>query len=113
MVPFLLALSLHLYTIVASVAPGDEDQLLCENLRLARAAPIPAYSANMRVLMDSWNYQNLLPSRIGAVWDQVDNDENNPSGMTTNVGHLRCTVARHIIILSDAMMIIFLVDSAV
>ena len=87
MVPFLLAFTLHLYSIVASVAPGDEEPL-CENLRVARAAPIPAYSANMRVLMDSWNYQNLLPPRIGAVWDQVDNDMNNDAGTTTNVNRL-------------------------
>ena len=46
---------------------------------------MPAYSANMRVLMDSWNYLNLLPPRIGAVWDQVDNDVNNPDRFTTNV----------------------------
>ena len=68
----------------SSVAPGDEEPL-CEQLRVIGVAPIPAYSANMRVLMDSWNYQNLLPERTGAVWDQVDNDGNNPSGTTTNV----------------------------
>ena len=68
----------------SSVAPEDEEPL-CEALRAHEVAPIPAYSANMRVLMDSWNYQNLLPTRIGAVWQQVDNDVNNPSGITTNV----------------------------
>ena len=87
MAPFLLTLSLHLYIIVitvGAVAPGDEDPL-CEQFRAVGAAPILAYSANMRVLMDSWNYYNLLPVRTGTVWDQVDNDENNPSGLTTNV----------------------------
>ena len=88
MVHFLLALSLYLYKIilVGTVAPGDEEPV-CEPVRAVGAAPIPAYSANMRVLMDSWNYQNLLPSRFGAVWDQVDNGTNNPSygGVTTNV----------------------------
>ena len=68
----------------ASVAPEDEEPL-CEQLRSQGAAPIPAYSANMRVLMDSWNYQNLLPPRPGAVWEQVDNDTNNLSEITTNV----------------------------
>ena len=68
------------------VAPGDEWPL-CEQLRAQGTAPIPAYSANMRVLMDSWNYQNLLPERVRAVWQQVDNDENNPSVTTTNVSH--------------------------
>ena len=68
----------------SSVAPEDEEQH-CELLRAQGAAPIPAYSANMRVLMDSWNYQNLLPPRAGAVWEQVDNDTNNHIGETTNV----------------------------
>ena len=69
----------------SSVAPGDEDQLFCEILRSIGAAPTPSYSANIRVLMDSWNYQTLLPPRSRAMWDQVDNDENNPTNMTTNV----------------------------
>ena len=69
----------------SSVAPGDEDQSVCEQYRALGGAPKPAYSANMRVLMDSWNYQNLLPPRAGAVWDQMDNDGNNPSDVVTNV----------------------------
>ena len=87
MAPFLLELSFNLYIIVivgSTVAPGDEEPL-CEQFRAEGVVPIPAYSANMRVLMDSWNYQNLLPTRTGAVWDQVDNDDNNPSGITANV----------------------------
>ena len=68
----------------SSVAPGDEEPL-CGDLIAAGIALIPTYSANMRVLMDSWNYQNLLPPRTGAVWDQVDDDTNNPDGVTTNV----------------------------
>ena len=84
MAPFLLALSLQFYTVVTTVSPGDEE-IICESLRAQGAAPIPAYSANMRVLMDSWNYRNLLPPRIGAVWDQVDNDKNNDATVITNV----------------------------
>ena len=68
----------------SSVAPGDEEPF-CEQLRAEGAAPIPANSANMRLLMDSWNYQSLLPPRPGAVWDQVDNDTNNRVGEITNV----------------------------
>ena len=67
-----------------SVAPEDQIEY-CKGLRAQGVAPIPAYSANMRVLMDSWNYVQLLPPRTGAVWDQVDNDTNNPDGVTTNV----------------------------
>ena len=86
MVPFLPTLSLYLYTIVVvgTTAPGDEEPR-CEQLRSDGIVPIPAYSANIRVLMDSWNYLDLLPPRTKAVWDQVDNDENNLSGLTTNV----------------------------
>ena len=69
----------------SSVAPGDEDQSVCEQYRALGGAPKPAYSANMRVLMDSWNYQNLLPDRTGAVWDQVDTDMNNAELETANV----------------------------
>ena len=76
-----------------SIAPGDEEPL-CEKLRAQGTAPIPAYSTNMRVLMDSWNYQNLLPDRTGSVWDQVDNDKNNPRGLTTNVSQLYCIDGR-------------------
>ena len=71
----------------SSVAPGDED-LLCEPLGTA-------YSANMRVLMDSWNYVSILPNTINdaeAVWRQVDNDENNRGGLTTNVSHLNIII---------------------
>ena len=77
---FLLTLTLlHISTIAGStVAPGDEAPR-CEQLRALKVTPIPAaYLDNMRVLMDSWNYENLLPPHIGAVWDQVDNDGNNP-----------------------------------
>ena len=85
---FFLALSLHLCTVVKTVAPGDEEAVLCEQLRATGAAPTPAYSTNMRVLMDSWNYRILLPPRTGAVWDQVDNDTNNDLGLTTNVSFI-------------------------
>ena len=76
---------------VASLDMSSRDQLMektCEELRAKGAAPTPAYSTNMRVLMDSWNYQNLLPPRMGAVWDQVDNDMNNDLELTTNVSFI-------------------------
>jgi hypothetical protein len=73
--------------ISAGVAPGDEESI-CSNLRSRGSAPIPAYSANMRVLIDSWNYQDLLPPRTAAVWDQVDNDVNNSPAETTNVSFI-------------------------
>ena len=84
MFPALILVFIFVSVPVTGVAPGDEAPL-CEQLRPLRAAPIPVYSANVRVLMDSWNYQTLLPPHIGAVWDQVDNDMNNPSETTTSV----------------------------
>ena len=85
MVPvFVLALIAVTAQAAAGVAPGDEEQL-CRDLMAEGVVPIPAYSTNMKVPMDSWKYQNLLPPRTRAVWDQVDNDVNNPTGTITNV----------------------------
>ena len=72
--------------LAAEVAPGDEEPL-CQQLRAGGVAPIPGYAPNMRPLMDSWNYQDLFPPRIGAVWDQVDNDTSNRNEVTTNVSY--------------------------
>ena len=66
------------------VAPGDEEGL-CDNLRSLGTVSTPDYDPTMVILMDSWNYQNLLPPRSGAVWQQVDNDTNNDVQFTTNV----------------------------
>ena len=66
------------------VAPGDESRI-CPRLRELGTAPTPGYNPTMRILMDSWNYQNLLPNRSEAVWQQVDNDVYNPVMVTTNV----------------------------
>ena len=76
---------------VDGTAPGDEDDI-CVGLRTDGFAPTPRYSPTMRILMDSWNYQNLLSPRFGHVWTQVDNDNNNPLGQTTNVSASRQTV---------------------
>ena len=70
--------------LAAGIAPEDREPL-CLMLRAQGAAPIPEYTPNMSVLMDSWDYQNLLPDRAGAVWQQVDNDTNNVEQLTTNV----------------------------
>ena len=82
-VPLFLSV-ISVVVVAAGVAPGDEEDL-CGGLRTSGVAPVPAYEANKGILMDSWNYQNLLPPRIGAVWQQVDNDSNNRVGVTTNV----------------------------
>ena len=66
------------------VAPGDEEEL-CDDLRSSGTVPTPDYDPTMVILMDTWNYHNLLPPRSGAVWQQVDNDTNNDVLFTTNV----------------------------
>ena len=86
MVVVLLTLDLLLQLLVAvsAVAPGDEEPF-CDVLRQRGSIPTPDYDLTMKVLMDTWNYNNLLPPRMGAVWEQVDNDVNNPPAVTTNV----------------------------
>ena len=65
-------------------APGDEDSHCTETLP-SLGVNILDYPPEVKPLMDSRNYQQLLPSNIGAVWQEVDNDSNNLSGTTTSV----------------------------
>ena len=66
------------------VTPGDEASI-CAQLRAVGSALTPDYDPSTQVLMDSWNYQNLLGDRNFAVWQQVENDMNNMITSTTNV----------------------------
>ena len=84
MIVLLALVLLNVLVKVCTVAPGDIDPI-CSELRRNGIAPKPAYTPNMSVLMDSYDYRNLLPSRTGAIWQQVDNDDNNNPGITTNV----------------------------
>ena len=86
-----LVLAFIFVIVSAGVAPGDEEAALCKHLRAHGVAPTPAYSTNVRVLMDFWNYRTIL-DRPGAVWDQVDNDMNNDQSLTTNVILYRKTI---------------------
>ena len=70
---------------IDGVAPGDEDQLCTETLQAAGVFSRPYYPTNIKVLMDSYNYETLLPPQQNPVWQQVDLDTNNPPGTTTNV----------------------------
>ena len=67
--------------------PGDEDPHCTETLP-SIGVNILDYPPEVKPLMDSRNYQQLLP----PVWQQVDNDNNNPGSTTTNVscctGHI-------------------------
>lgn len=67
-------------TVVSSLAPGDEDPF-CSVLNNGSAG-VPL---NSKILLDSYNYLNLLPPHTGAVWQVVGNDNNNLQGGATIV----------------------------
>ena len=62
-----------LVSIISARAPGDGD-LFCTNEMPSRGTIPPIYSPNLRILLDSYNYVNLLPPHDNAVWQAVDND---------------------------------------
>ena len=65
-------------------APGDAQSHCTETLP-SIGTNILDYPPEVKPLMDSHHYQQLLPPNMGAVWQEVDNDNNNPSGTRTNV----------------------------
>ena len=80
---------LAVITVSNGVAPGDENQL-CPEIREQGILSAIAYSVNMRVLMDSWNYEALLNDHNRrAVWDEVNNDTSYMSrvSLTMHVVH--------------------------
>ena len=60
-------------------APDDADPFCTETLP-GNGINILDYAPEVRPLMDSRHYQNLLPPHMNPVWQRVDNDNNNPSG---------------------------------
>ena len=81
------ALSLIFLTGVASAAmaraPGDGDAFCSLHSTFVKHSV-----SNIKVLMDSFNYFNLLPPHEGAVWQQLDLDDNNVPGEGTEVCRL-------------------------
>ena len=75
-------LLLFLTSVSAQTTPGDEDSFCVS--RLGGANNIKG----VKVLLDSRHYQQLLGVG-GAVWDQIDLDDNNPPGFVnpTHVSH--------------------------
>ena len=65
-------------------APGDEDSFCLVDLPRI-GSNILDYSPEVKPLMDSRHYRQLLPPNMGAVWQTVDNDANNPSNTRTSV----------------------------
>ena len=65
-------------------APGDAE-LFCTEELPSVGVNILDYPPEVKPLMDSRHYRQLLPPSSGAVWQKVDNDTNNPSGTRTSV----------------------------
>ena len=65
-------------------APGDANPFCTETLP-GIGYNILDYAPEVKPLMDSRHYQNLLPPHQNAVWQEVDNDNNNPAYITTDV----------------------------
>ena len=65
-------------------APGDADPF-CTEVLPSVGVNILNYAPQVKPLMDSRHYQNLLPPHADAVWQRVDNDNNNPVGTATDV----------------------------
>ena len=78
----LLLLHQSCQLVIAASAPDDRDTFCVTGSSMT---PPPVHPPNYRVLMDSFNYINLLPPHFGAVWQSVDNDTNNQAGRGTEV----------------------------
>ena len=78
-----LLLAVASYQLASAQAPGDTSQV-CLDLRAAGIF-IVGYPPNVKPLMDSRNYDNLLPNHQSPVWQRVDRDNNNPTGVVTTV----------------------------
>ena len=71
------------FQLASAQAPGDTSQV-CLDLRAA-GIEIVGYPPNVRPLMDSRDYENLIPDHQSPVWQRVDRDNNNPVGQITTV----------------------------
>ena len=72
-------------------APGDAQSFCTETLPSV-GVNILDYPPEVKPLMDSRHYQQLLPPYFGAVWQEVDNDNNNPINVRTSVS-CQCKVS--------------------
>jgi len=79
-----LTIALSVFDWSFAQAPGDADPF-CTEVLPGVGVNILDYAPEAKPLMDSRHYQNLLPPLVDAVWQEVDNDNNNPSGTTTDV----------------------------
>ena len=69
---------------ICAQAPGDAQSFCTETLP-GIGVNILDHPPEVKLLMDSHHYQQLLPPNTGAVWQIVDNYNNNPSNIRTSV----------------------------
>ena len=74
---------IYLVYLISARAPEDAE-LICTD-EFASPVPSPIYHPNLRVLMDSYWYVNLLPPQDGPAWTELDTDSNNEMGRGTEV----------------------------
>ena len=80
---------------ICAQAPGDADPFCAETLPSV-GANILDYPPEVKPLMDSRHYRQLLPPNSGAVWQTVDNDDNNPNNLNTDVSCYTVYIVLHI-----------------
>ena len=91
---YLLAVALVLSVLSrwsCAQAPGDEDPI-CTEILPRFGVNILNYPPEVKPLMDSRHYQHLLPQNTHAVWQTVDNDNNNTGSIITSVSTVVVTL---------------------
>ena len=81
--PFVaILLSVHMVT---GRAPGDGDDFCTNTLPVTDGVVAPVHLSNVKILMDSFNYLNLLPPHDTPAWQRLNLDDNNEAGEGTEV----------------------------
>ena len=77
---------------ICAQAPGDVQTFCMVDLPNV-GVNILDYPPEVKPLMDSRHYQQLLPPNTGAVWQTVDNDNNN--NLSSIVSSVSCYTEIH------------------
>ena len=81
-----VALSL---SVITGRAPGDGDDFCTNTLPVTDGVVAPVHPSNAKILMDSFDYLNLLPPHDTPAWQRLDLDDNNEPGEGTEVSMSR------------------------
>ena len=102
LVAVVILLQLTLLRECFAQAPDDADPF-CTVTLPGIGFNILDYAPEVKPLMDSRHYLNLLPLHANAVWQEVDNDNNNRVGTTTDVSWVE--MIEHIILRTSADLV--------